>query len=89
MNAEFSTELLKNLMLQSVLLAAPFLGAAIVIGLLVSLFQAVSGINEQTLTFVPKALGIVLLLLLLMPWMIRNLVEFSTAVLEKLPQMVM
>ncbi len=89
MNAEFSTELLKNLMLQAVLLAAPFLGAAIVIGLMVSLFQAVSGINEQTLTFVPKALGIVLLLLLLMPWMIRNLVEFSTAVLEKLPQMVM
>jgi len=89
MNAEFSTELLKNLMLEAVLLAAPFLGTAILIGLIISLFQAISGINEQTLTFVPKAVGIVLLLLLLMPWMIRNLVEFTTAVLEKMPQMVM
>jgi flagellar biosynthetic protein FliQ len=89
MNAEFSTELLKNLLLESVLLAAPFLAAAIIIGLMVSLFQAISGINEQTLTFVPKALGIVLLMLLLMPWVVRNLVEFTTAVFEKLPQMVM
>jgi flagellar biosynthetic protein FliQ len=88
MNPEFCTELLKTLMLESVMLAAPFLVTAIVIGLIVSLFQAISGISEQTLTFVPKALGIVALLLLLMPWMIRNVVEFTTAVFEKLPQMV-
>ncbi|MCX6885014.1 MAG: flagellar biosynthetic protein FliQ [Verrucomicrobiota bacterium] len=87
MNPEFCTELLKTLMLESVMLAAPFLATAIVIGLIVSLFQAISGISEQTLTFVPKALGIVALLLLLMPWMIRNVVEFTTAVFEKLPQM--
>ena len=87
MNPEVCTELLQTLMLESVMLAAPFLATAIVIGLIVSLFQAISGISEQTLTFVPKALGIVALLLLLMPWMIRNVVEFTTAVFEKLPQM--
>lgn len=88
MNPEFAIELLKNLMFQSVTLAVPFLGAAMLVGLLVSLFQAVSGINEQTLTFVPKSLAIVAMLLLLLPWMVRNLVEFTRAVIEKIPQMV-
>jgi flagellar biosynthetic protein FliQ len=87
MNPEFTAELLKATMLQAVYLAAPFLGAAMVIGLMVSLFQAITGISEQTLTFVPKALGIVLMLLLLMPWMIRTVVEFTAAVIQKIPQM--
>jgi flagellar biosynthetic protein FliQ len=59
-----------------------------VIGLAVSLFQAVTSINEQTLTFVPKALGVLGVLLLLLPWVVRSLVEFTTAVIEKMPQMV-
>lgn len=88
MNPEFAIELLKTLMFQAVTLAVPVLGAAMLVGLLVSLFQAVSGINEQTLTFVPKVMAIVTLLLLLLPWMVRNLVEFTRAVIEKIPQMV-
>lgn len=88
MNAEFAIELLKNLMFQSVMISAPFLGAAMVIGLAVSLFQAVTSISEQTLTFVPKALGVGALLLLLLPWLVRTMVEFTTAVIEKIPQMV-
>lgn len=87
MNPEFTTELLKNMILNAVLIAAPFLGVAMAVGLLVSLFQAITGINEQTLSFVPKVGGIVLLMILLMPWMMRSLMEFAVAVLEKLPQM--
>ena len=45
-------------------------------------------IHEQTLAFVPKALAIVAVLLLLLPWIVRSLVEFTTAVIEKIPQMV-
>ena len=56
MNPEFAVELLKTVILQAVLLAAPFLGVALIVGLVVSLFQAVTSINEQTLSFVPKAL---------------------------------
>jgi len=59
-----------------------------VIGLAVSLFQSVTSIQEQTLAFVPKALGIVALLIILMPWLLRTLVEFATAMIEKMPQMV-
>lgn len=88
MNAEFAIELLKNMMFQAVAIAAPLLAVAMAIGLAVSLFQAVTSIHEQTLSFVPKALGVLGLLLLLLPWIVRSLVEFTTAVIEKMPQLV-
>jgi len=88
MNPEFAIELLKTTILQAVSLAAPILLTAMVIGLAVSLFQAVTSIHEQTLTFVPKALGIVVLLVFLLPWMLRSVIEFTTAIIEKMPQMV-
>jgi flagellar biosynthesis protein FliQ len=87
MTPEFAVELLKTVILQAVTLAAPFLGLAMIIGLTVSLFQAVTSINEHTLSFVPKALCILGLLLALSPWMIRQLIEFTTAIIEKIPQM--
>jgi len=87
MNPEFAVELLKTVILQAVILAAPFLGVAMIVGLVISLFQAVTSINEQTLSFVPKALCVLGLLLLLAPWMVRQLIEFTTAIIEKIPQM--
>ena len=88
MNAEFAIELIKTMMFQAVALAAPILVTAMVVGLAISLFQAVTTIHEQTLTFVPKALAVVGILVLLLPWVVRSLIEFTTAVIEKLPQMV-
>ena len=87
MNPEFATEILKNLMFEAVTLATPILLTGLTVGLMISLFQSVTSIQEQTLTFVPKALGIVGLLVLLLPWMLRSLIEFSTAVIQKMPQM--
>ena len=87
MNPQFAAELLKALMLQAVAIVTPILLTAMLIGLAVSLFQSVTSIQEQTLSFVPKALGILSLLILLMPWMLRTLVEFATAMIEKMPQM--
>jgi flagellar biosynthetic protein FliQ len=88
MTPDFAVELLKLLVMESVTLAAPFLGAAIAVGLAVSLFQAVTSIHEQTLTFVPKAMAVVGLLLVLMPWVVRSLMEFTASVLQNFPQMV-
>jgi flagellar biosynthetic protein FliQ len=88
MTPEFATELIKTLMFQAVMLAAPILVTAMIIGLAVSLFQAVTTIQEQTLTFVPKALGITAVLIVLLPWMLRTAIEFATAVIEKMPDMV-
>ena len=88
MTPEFSVELIKTLMFQAVALAAPILLTAMAVGLAISLFQAVTTIQEQTLTFVPKVLAIVGVLVLLLPWMLRSLIEVTTAVIEKMPQMV-
>jgi flagellar biosynthesis protein FliQ len=88
MNAAYATDLLKLLMTNAVTLAAPILLTAMVIGLAVSLFQSVTSIQEQTLTFVPKVLAIVALMILLMPWMLRTLVEFAAGMIERMPQMV-
>lgn len=88
MTPEFAVALLKSLMFQAVMLAAPVLVAGMIIGLAISLFQAVTSIHEQTLTFVPKALGLVALLIVLLPWMLRTLMGFTVAVVEKMPQMV-
>lgn len=88
MNPEFSVELIKNMMFQAVTLASPILLTVMVIGLSVSLFQAVTSIQEQTLTFVPKVIGVVALLVILLPWMLRSMIEFTRAVIERIPSMV-
>lgn len=88
MNPEFATELIKTMIFQAIALATPILITAMVVGLAISLFQAVTSIQEQTLTFVPKALAVVLMMVLLLPWMLRSVIEFTTAMIEKMPQMV-
>jgi len=88
MNPEFAIELLKTMIYQALAIAAPILLVAMVTGLAISLFQAVTSIHEQTLTFVPKALAVIGILLLLLPWIVRSLVEFATSVIQKMPQMV-
>ncbi|MBQ0028060.1 MAG: flagellar biosynthesis protein FliQ [Lachnospiraceae bacterium] len=61
-----------------VITAAPVLLVSLSIGLIVSIFQAVTSIQEQTLTFVPKVLGIFLALILLGHWMLNNMIEYMT-----------
>ena len=87
MNPEFAVELIKMALLEAILLAGPLLGVALVIGLAVSLFQAVTTIHEQTLSFVPKALGVAVLSVLLLPWLLRTLVEFTSQVIARIPEM--
>jgi flagellar biosynthesis protein FliQ len=88
MNPEFAIDLLKSMILLALTIATPILLTAMVIGLAISLFQAVTTIHEQTLAFVPKALGVIAIMLLLLPWIVRTLMEFTTTVIQKMPQMV-
>ena len=88
MNPEFAVEMVKAMVFQALMLAAPILVTALVIGLGVSLFQAVTSIHEQTLSFVPKVLGIVVVLVITLPWMMRSTIEFTTMLIERMPQMV-
>jgi flagellar biosynthetic protein FliQ len=88
MTPEFAIELMKSMIFQALTIAAPILLTAMVVGLAISLFQAVTSIHEQTLAFVPKALAVICILLLLLPWIVRSLIDFTTMVIMKMPQVV-
>jgi len=66
------------------LVAAPALGIGILVGLIVSIFQATTQIQEQTLTFIPKIIAVLISLIIFGPWMLRNITNFSRTLLENL-----
>jgi flagellar biosynthetic protein FliQ len=68
------------------LVSAPMLGLSLVVGLLVSVFQAMTQINEGTLTFAPKILAVFVCALLFFPWMLGTLVSFMTGIFVSIPQ---
>ena len=72
----------------TVALAAPLLIASLVVGLVVSIFQAVTQINEATLTFIPKMLAIVCVLIVLAPWMTQMITSYTTELFTSLPNYV-
>ena len=82
------TDLARNAMMVTALVAAPLLLVALLIGLVVSVFQTVTQIQEQTLSFVPKLIGVGLTLVVALPWMLQLLVEYTTQLLRSLPALV-
>ncbi len=71
--------------LQTVLLtSAPMLLAALVIGLIISIFQAATQINEQTMTFVPKIVAVFVTLLIFGPWIMELLITFTTGIISQM-----
>lgn len=69
----------------TILVAAPMLSFGLIIGLTLAIFQAVTQIQEMTLTFVPKILAVSLALLLFLPWMINMLTDFTRHLYEIIP----
>jgi flagellar biosynthesis protein FliQ len=88
MTPEFAIEVLQAMIYQALAIATPILATAMTIGLSVSLFQAVTSIHEQTLAFVPKVAGIAGIIVVLLPWLLRNLIQFTTLLIQKMPDMV-
>ncbi|MEA2100332.1 MAG: flagellar biosynthesis protein FliQ [Campylobacterota bacterium] len=72
----------------ALLLALPALLTGMFLGLAVSIFQATTQINEMTLSFIPKILGIVLVIILTMPWMLNSMIDFTTNVFNLIPTFV-
>ena len=72
----------------TLILAGPLLLAALVIGLIISIFQAATQINEMTLSFVPKLVAIFVTLVLAGPWMITVLTDFMRRLFESIPSMI-
>ena len=65
-------------------IVAPFLGVTLVVGLIASLIQSVTSMQEQTLTFVPKLIALAGLMLVLTPWLLRALSEFTVTILTRM-----
>ena len=78
MTPEFLTGFFFEAIKTAILLAAPMLLAGLLVGLLVSIFQAATSINEMTLTFIPKMLAVVSALLFFLPWMMQTMLTFTT-----------
>jgi flagellar biosynthesis protein FliQ len=72
----------------TLLLAAPLLVVALVVGLIIGAFQAATQINEQTLSFIPKLLSIALALVVAGPWMLRVLMSYTRELFESIPNLI-
>lgn len=72
----------------ALMIAAPMLVLGLAVGVLISIFQAATQINEQTLTFIPKILAIIIALILFGPWMLSTMVEFTTQLFANINTMV-
>jgi flagellar biosynthesis protein FliQ len=81
------TALMRGGILETLLLAAPLLLTALVVGLIVSILQATTSIQEQTLTFVPKIVAILLVLALLGGWMLASLGDYTIQLFRLIPDM--
>lgn len=79
---ELSGEVIKTILIVS----APTLIVSLLVGLIISLFQAVTQIQEFTLTFVPKILAVFVTLFILFPWTARVMMTFTTTLMEKIPE---
>ncbi len=71
-----------------VLVSAPLLLTALVVGLIVSIFQAATQINEMTLSFIPKLLAMFLVFLLVGPWMLETMIDFTRQLFSSIPQII-
>jgi flagellar biosynthetic protein FliQ len=72
----------------ALLIGAPLLLTALVVGLVVGIFQAATQINEMTLSFIPKLLGMAAMLVLTGPWMLRLLTEYTRRLIENIPALI-
>ncbi len=72
----------------TIMVSAPMLGAALITGLLVSLFQAATQINEMTLSFIPKLLVMVLVMVLAGPWMLNMMIEYMRRLFSSIPTLI-
>ena len=77
----FAQEAIKT----TILVSMPMLGLGLAVGLIVSIFQAVTQIHEMTLTFVPKILVVLLALLFFASWMLEQLMRFTSTTIEQIP----
>jgi len=86
MSPDLVMEIAKGAIEITLYLSLPILGISLIVGLLVSLFQAVTQIQEATLTFVPKIVAMFISLLFLLPWMMNKMIHYTEQIIVNIPQ---
>lgn len=88
MENDFVVEVVSQAIKVTLMLSAPMLLGALVVGVLVSIFQAVTQINEQTLSFIPKILVIIAALVIFSPWMMETMVSYTQDLFTSIPELI-
>ncbi|HEY8311056.1 MAG: flagellar biosynthesis protein FliQ [Gemmatimonadales bacterium] len=81
-------DLARNMIMTALLIAAPMLVVALAVGLVVSIIQAVTQIQEQTLSFVPKLVAVAVTFIIALPWIIQIMVKYTSELFRSLPSMI-
>lgn len=88
MTQDFAVQVIYSGIIMVLLIALPAVGVGLLIGFTISLFQAVTQIQEQTLTFVPKVIGVLGMVAITSPWIVSMMVSFVTTLWANIPAMV-
>ncbi len=88
MSSDLAIQVGRDALIMVMLVAAPMLGLGLLVGILVSIFQAITQIQEQTLSFVPKIMAVFVAVLLFGPWMLSLMVDYTREILLHLPTMI-
>lgn len=87
MSDAFIVDLARHALLMALLLAAPLLVTALLLGLIISILQAVTQIQEQTLAFVPKLIAVAVVFLICLPWLIHTAVKYTVQLFSTIPSL--
>jgi flagellar biosynthetic protein FliQ len=85
MRPDLAMQLLADVLWNALLISAPLLAATLVVGLLVSVIQVVTQVQEASLTFIPKVIAAVVVMVVCGPWMLKRLVGFATSLIGNIP----
>ncbi|MCI6869177.1 MAG: flagellar biosynthesis protein FliQ [Selenomonadales bacterium] len=85
MSGDVVVQLAQQALMVVLLVSAPMLGLGLTVGLMVSVFQATTSIQEQTLAFIPKIIAVFVAILIFGPWMLRIMVEFVSSIFTNVP----
>jgi len=85
MDVETAVDLIRNATYLSLIVGAPVLAVSIIVGLTISVLQAITQIQEQTISMIPKIVLMALTMLIVLPWAIQRLVEYATVLFDEIP----
>ncbi|HHJ19489.1 MAG TPA: flagellar biosynthesis protein FliQ [Gammaproteobacteria bacterium] len=88
MTPETVINIAQEALLLAIMITAPLLGTALLIGLIIGMFQAATQINEMTLSFIPKLLGLVMVIFIAGNWILTTLINYTQRLIESIPSLI-